>query len=175
MTPTLDDLAQQVETIRAHRARLRAEATSQAVIRLNNNTPLVLLPADLDDRDADLTAAWEQAQHHGGAESYCEWVFDSCPCSDYLRAGAVDRPSVRPGDHVSDPTGVDYVGPDRACDGCGGGYGIAHDPDCPGDIFRGHVYTSTSCYHHQHQRCRLTCKFCGASCRCSCHPSRTLP
>ena len=32
-----------------------------------------------------------------------------------------------------------------------------------------HAYTSTACLHGQHDECRRTCKFCAASCRCSCH------
>ncbi len=29
-----------------------------------------------------------------------------------------------------------------------------------------HSYVSTACYHGRHERCRLTCKFCPAPCRC---------
>lgn len=32
-----------------------------------------------------------------------------------------------------------------------------------------HDYLSTYCYHGNHADCRLTCKTCGASCRCVCH------
>ena len=31
-------------------------------------------------------------------------------------------------------------------------------------------YTSTYCLHGDHVGCRRTCKVCGSSCRCSCHP-----
>jgi hypothetical protein len=34
----------------------------------------------------------------------------------------------------------------------------------------GHSYVSTACFHTQHGACRNTCKFCGTSCSCSCHP-----
>lgn len=30
-------------------------------------------------------------------------------------------------------------------------------------------YFSTYCIHGQHGDCRLTCKVCGAACRCDCH------
>lgn len=30
-------------------------------------------------------------------------------------------------------------------------------------------YVSTYCMHDVHESCRLTCKFCTALCRCSCH------
>jgi hypothetical protein len=30
-------------------------------------------------------------------------------------------------------------------------------------------YTSTYCIHELHDACRLTCKTCGAPCRCDCH------
>jgi hypothetical protein len=30
-------------------------------------------------------------------------------------------------------------------------------------------YVSTYCIHGAHSDCRLTCKLCGAPCRCSCH------
>lgn len=32
-------------------------------------------------------------------------------------------------------------------------------------------YVSTYCIHSRHHDCRLTCKTCGAPCRCSCHQS----
>lgn len=32
-----------------------------------------------------------------------------------------------------------------------------------------HEYVSTACQHDLHGRCRKTCKFCAASCRCPCH------
>ena len=32
-----------------------------------------------------------------------------------------------------------------------------------------HEYVSTACQHDLHDRCRLTCKFCSAPCRCACH------
>jgi hypothetical protein len=32
-----------------------------------------------------------------------------------------------------------------------------------------HAYVSTACIHELHDRCRLTCKFCEAICRCPCH------
>jgi hypothetical protein len=32
-----------------------------------------------------------------------------------------------------------------------------------------HAYTSTACFHGQHDRCRQQCKFCGAKCACSHH------
>jgi cytochrome c556 len=32
-------------------------------------------------------------------------------------------------------------------------------------------YTSTYCIHDDHEHCRLTCKTCGAPCRCACHAS----
>lgn len=35
-----------------------------------------------------------------------------------------------------------------------------------------HVYMSTACIHAMHGRCRMTCKFCDAPCRCSCHAVR---
>lgn len=37
-----------------------------------------------------------------------------------------------------------------------------------------HRYVSTVCRHHPHvaaARCRNTCKFCAAPCRCYCHTS----
>lgn len=33
----------------------------------------------------------------------------------------------------------------------------------------GHDYVSTDCWHAQHDQCRLTCTYCGATCRCGCH------
>lgn len=45
----------------------------------------------------------------------------------------------------------------------------------PGLRARFHRYTSTACRHHPHVRagrCRRTCKFCGAGCRCYCHTGR---
>jgi len=38
-----------------------------------------------------------------------------------------------------------------------------------------HRYLSTACRHHdavRAERCRRTCKFCGARCRCWCHDRR---
>lgn len=38
-----------------------------------------------------------------------------------------------------------------------------------------HRYLSTACRHHPEvpwMRCRSTCKFCGAKCRCWCHDRR---
>lgn len=38
-----------------------------------------------------------------------------------------------------------------------------------------HRYLSTACRHHPEipwRRCRITCKFCGAKCRCWCHDRR---
>ena len=32
-----------------------------------------------------------------------------------------------------------------------------------------HAYTSTACVHQMHGKCRVTCKFCQAGCRCVCH------
>jgi hypothetical protein len=32
-----------------------------------------------------------------------------------------------------------------------------------------HDYLSTACSHGLHDRCRRTCKFCRAPCRCGCH------
>jgi hypothetical protein len=32
-----------------------------------------------------------------------------------------------------------------------------------------HRYLSTACYHREHVRCRLTCKFCETPCICDCH------
>lgn len=32
-----------------------------------------------------------------------------------------------------------------------------------------HLYLSTACTHGFHMRCRGTCKFCEAACRCQCH------
>jgi hypothetical protein len=32
-----------------------------------------------------------------------------------------------------------------------------------------HRYLSTYCLHGLHAACRLTCKTCGAPCRCDCH------
>lgn len=32
-----------------------------------------------------------------------------------------------------------------------------------------HEYTSTACAHDRHVDCRVTCKWCLASCRCPCH------
>lgn len=32
-----------------------------------------------------------------------------------------------------------------------------------------HHYTSTACQHGIHDQCRRECKFCSASCACSCH------
>jgi hypothetical protein len=32
-----------------------------------------------------------------------------------------------------------------------------------------HKYTSTACMHGLHDRCRQECKFCNATCRCTCH------
>lgn len=37
-----------------------------------------------------------------------------------------------------------------------------------------HHYLSTACTHGLHVRCRMTCKFCEAPCRCQCH-TRVLP
>ena len=34
---------------------------------------------------------------------------------------------------------------------------------------RTHVYTSTSCLHDLHGRCRRVCKFCNEPCMCICH------
>jgi hypothetical protein len=42
---------------------------------------------------------------------------------------------------------------------------------------RFHRYLSTACRHHDEivfMRCRVTCKFCGAKCRCWCHDQRAL-
>lgn len=37
-----------------------------------------------------------------------------------------------------------------------------------------HAYISTACQHGEHERCRRTCKFCPAECRCDCgHQSET--
>ena len=35
--------------------------------------------------------------------------------------------------------------------------------------YEDHDYTSTACYHGQHDRCRQLCKFCLARCQCRCH------
>lgn len=32
-----------------------------------------------------------------------------------------------------------------------------------------HWYISTACYHMEHGLCRMTCKYCEASCQCECH------
>lgn len=32
-----------------------------------------------------------------------------------------------------------------------------------------HDYLSTACHHGLHERCRKTCKFCAAPCKCECH------
>lgn len=32
-----------------------------------------------------------------------------------------------------------------------------------------HAYRSTACYHGQHDKCRLHCKFCAVQCFCGCH------
>ena len=32
-----------------------------------------------------------------------------------------------------------------------------------------HEYLSTACHHGIHSRCRGTCKFCSAQCKCPCH------
>jgi hypothetical protein len=34
---------------------------------------------------------------------------------------------------------------------------------------RRHFYFSTACRHELHDRCLLTCKWCGAPCMCRCH------
>lgn len=34
-----------------------------------------------------------------------------------------------------------------------------------------HDYLSTACFHAEHERCRRSCKFCSAQCRCHCHDS----
>jgi hypothetical protein len=38
-----------------------------------------------------------------------------------------------------------------------------------------HDYTSTSCLHELHARCRLNCKFCQAGCACACHAPGSEP
>lgn len=34
-------------------------------------------------------------------------------------------------------------------------------------MFEIHSYVSTACHHGLHERCRITCKFCEAVCRCA--------
>ena len=41
--------------------------------------------------------------------------------------------------------------------------------DIPDLTPREHEYLSTACMHEMHDRCRMTCKWCTAGCRCTCH------
>lgn len=35
-----------------------------------------------------------------------------------------------------------------------------------------HLYVSTACTHERHDECRRVCKFCPATCLCTCHEER---
>ncbi len=38
-----------------------------------------------------------------------------------------------------------------------------------------HLYMSTACMHDIHDKCRLTCKYCGVPCTCNCHAHKETP
>jgi hypothetical protein len=42
---------------------------------------------------------------------------------------------------------------------------------CHPSAERPHAYLSTGCLHGLHDKCRVTCKYCPAKCRCICHTS----
>lgn len=38
-----------------------------------------------------------------------------------------------------------------------------------------HAYLSTACHHGEHGKCRVSCKYCPATCWCQCHKLTPKP